>query len=59
MSPNIVIQIGVEPSRIDLLTDISGVEFDEAWGNKVSINIDGLEICILSKADLLKKDRSD
>jgi predicted nucleotidyltransferase len=54
MSPNMVVQIGVEPCRIDLLTGISGVKFDEAWGNKVSIIIDGLEISILSKADLLK-----
>src|SRR5436305_4101138 len=30
-SPDIVVQIGVEPCRIDLLTCISGVDFDEAW----------------------------
>jgi predicted nucleotidyltransferase len=53
-SPDMVVQIGVEPSRIDLLTRISGVDFDEAWGNKVSITIDDLEIYVLSKADLLK-----
>jgi Nucleotidyl transferase of unknown function (DUF2204) len=53
-SPDMVIQIGVEPCRIDLLTSISGVEFDAAWENKVSITIDDLEIYVLSKADLLK-----
>jgi hypothetical protein len=53
-SPDMVVQIGVEPCRIDLLTRISGVEFDEAWENKVSITIDDLEIYVLSKADLLK-----
>ena len=53
-SPDMVVQIGVEPCRIDLLTRISGVEFDAAWGNKVSITIDDLEIYVLSKADLLK-----
>src|SRR5437868_130095 len=53
-SPDMVVQIGVEPCRIDLLTSISGVEFDEAWGNKVGITIDDLEIYVLSKADLLK-----
>jgi hypothetical protein len=64
---DMVLQLGIEPSRIDLLTGIDGVEFDEAWKNKVSVRIDGLEIHILSKADLLKnklaanrdKDRSD
>lgn len=52
--PDMVVQIGVEPCRIDLLTSISGVEFDSAWENKVSITIDALEIYVLSKADLLK-----
>ena len=66
-SPDVVVQIGVEPCRIDLLTRISGVEFDEAWGNRIGITIDDLEIYVLSKADLLRnklatgrdKDRGD
>jgi hypothetical protein len=29
-----VIQLGREPNRIDILTGISGVTFDEAWGNR-------------------------
>src|SRR5207253_4250508 len=53
-SPDTVVQIGVEPCRIDLLTRISGVEFEAAWKNKVSITIDDLEIYVLSRADLLK-----
>ena len=66
-SPDTVVQIGVEPCRIDLLTSISGVEFDAAWKNKVTVSVDDLELHVLSKADLLKnklstgrdKDRSD
>jgi hypothetical protein len=66
-SPDMVVQLGVEPCRIDLLTSISGVEFDEAWENKIGITIDDLEIYVLSKADLLRnkiatgrdKDRGD
>jgi hypothetical protein len=66
-SADLVVQIGVEPCRIDLLTSISGVEFDEAWENKFVIAIDELEMYVLSKADLLKnklatgrdKDRGD
>lgn len=53
-SPNVVVQIGVEPCRIDLLTGIDGVGFGEAWKNKVRIIIDDLELNVLSKADLLK-----
>jgi predicted nucleotidyltransferase len=53
-SPDMVVQIGVEPCRIDLLTSISGVEFDAAWQNKVTIALEDIEIYVLSKADLLR-----
>ncbi|HEX8772974.1 MAG TPA: nucleotidyltransferase [Pyrinomonadaceae bacterium] len=66
-APDVIVQLGVEPCRIDLLTGIDGVGFDEAWQNKVNIIIDDLEIGILSKEDLLRnklatsrdKDRGD
>ena len=53
-TPNFVIQIGVEPCRIDLLTGIDGVEFDEAAGDKVRLDLGGLEVFVLSRASLLK-----
>src|SRR5450631_290181 len=34
-----VFQIGLPPSRIDLLTSISGVTFEEAWPNRVTIGV--------------------
>src|SRR5689334_19287463 len=52
-STDLIVQFGVEPCRIDLQTGISGVEFEEAWRNRVSIELDNLEIFILSKKDLL------
>lgn len=54
MSPDMVVQIGVEPCRIDITTRIDGVEFSEAWSNKVAITVAELEIYIPSKADLLR-----
>src|SRR6185295_9173597 len=32
--PGVTFQIGVAPLRIDILTEISGVGFDEAWKNR-------------------------
>ena len=49
-----VVQIGVEPRRIDLMTRISGVTFDEAWKNKLLVSVDDLDVFVLSRADLLK-----
>ncbi len=53
-----VFQIGVEPSRIDILTAISGVEFDHAWANRMSIELDGIELCVIGRADLIVNKRA-
>lgn len=51
---DVVVQIGVQPCRIDITTGIDGIEFSEAWENKLAITVDGLGIYIPSKSDLLK-----
>ncbi|HET9225586.1 MAG TPA: hypothetical protein VFR31_02900, partial [Thermoanaerobaculia bacterium] len=45
--PGTVYQIGLPPKRIDILTEISGVEFDEAWGSRTVQEADGLTIPFL------------
>ncbi len=52
-----VIQLGVAPNRIDLLTFLSGVEFQEAWATRVQGEIAGLSVPIISK-ELLKKNKT-
>ncbi|MGH9940980.1 MAG: DUF6036 family nucleotidyltransferase [Pyrinomonadaceae bacterium] len=52
-TPNMVGQFGIVPCRRDILTSITAVEFGAAWANKVAVEIDGLRIHVLSKADLL------
>jgi hypothetical protein len=49
-----VIQIGVAPVRIDLLTDIDGVDFDDAYAQSVRHDFGGLEATILHLDDILK-----
>ena len=34
-TPGIVYQIGVPPGRIDILTDLTGITFSEAWLDRV------------------------
>ncbi len=53
-NPDMILQLGVEPSRIDILTIISGVEFDQAWREKKAVVVGALEVFVLSKADMLK-----
>lgn len=56
--PGTVFQIGVPPSRIDLLTSISAVRFEEAWPRKMEIDIEGLTVPILGKKDFVTNKRA-
>ena len=57
-SPGMVFQIGVEPSRIDIFTAISGVAFDDAWGNRMSIEIDNIKFNVIGRSDLIANKRA-
>ena len=53
MSRNLF-QIGVVPVRIDLLTSISGVGFEEAWAGRISASIEGVTFGVLGRGELLR-----
>jgi hypothetical protein len=57
-SPGITFQMGIEPSRIDILTGISGVTFDEAWPNRLLVEHDGLRYGVIGKKDLIRNKRA-
>lgn len=50
--PGTVYQLGLPPSRIDLLTRIDGVSFDDAWSGRVTATFDGLSVPVLGLAAL-------
>jgi hypothetical protein len=52
--PGTVYQIGLPPRRIDILTEISGVTFDEAWVSRVTGEVDGRTVSFIGRAALLK-----
>lgn len=51
--PGIVYQIGLPPRRIDLLTEISGVTFDEAWASREQATLDGRSVSIIGREAFL------
>ena len=57
-TPGTVVQIGREPRRIDLLTTIDGVGFDEAWGAKKEIQVDGMTIPVIGRDEFLRNKRA-
>jgi hypothetical protein len=50
---NFVLQIGVAPLRIDILTSISGVSFDEAYSQRIEREVEGLALSFLSREFLI------
>jgi len=55
--PGIIFQIGQEPNRIDIITEISGVTFDEAWPNRMIVT-SGVTYSVLGKAELIRNKRA-
>jgi hypothetical protein len=51
--PGLVFQIGLEPSRIDILTSIDGVDFGDAWKDRLEIEVDGLCVQVIGRAHLI------
>lgn len=53
-----VIRIGLPPRRIDLLTDVTGLAFDEAWEHRITPPVGGRGIPFLSREDLIRNKRA-
>jgi hypothetical protein len=51
--PGTVIQLGVPPRRIDLLTSITAVEFPAAWDARIEIEIENMRVPMLGREHLL------
>jgi hypothetical protein len=57
-TPGAVVQIGIPPRRIDLLTEITGVEFEDAWRGRVVHPVGELSVPFLGRAALLANKRA-
>ena len=65
--PDVVAQFGLPPNRIDVLTGVSGLTFEEAWRRRVEAPVEGVTVPVLGVEDLVTnklasgrdKDRAD
>lgn len=53
-TPGIVFQIGIVPRRIDILTSITGVAFDEAWAERVVTAYGDVPVPVIGRQALLR-----
>jgi hypothetical protein len=57
-TPGIVFQIGVQPNRIDLLTAIDGVTFEEAWPDRLESTYGAEPVHVIGRRHLVQNKRS-
>ncbi len=56
--PGQVIQMGVPPQRIDILTGVTGVEFERAWVERIVHRVDTLDVPFIGREALLQNKRA-
>lgn len=57
-SEGIIFQIGNSPRRIDIITSVSGLDFEQAYSNKQIVLLEGLEVPVISLQDLIINKRA-
>lgn len=57
-TPETVLQIGVEPNRIDVLTDVEGLTFEDAWNRQERSVYGEVPIGLLQLDDLITSKRA-
>lgn len=55
---DVVAQFGLAPNRIDILTGVSGLAFDEAWPNRVEETVEGVRVPVIGLKDLVANKRA-
>ena len=55
---DLIFQIGVAPCRIDIITSIDGIKFEDAYIRSEIVDIEGISIHVLSKQDLIINKRA-
>ena len=53
-----VVQLGNAPARIDILTSLTGVDFDACWQNRLEVEEEGLVYPVISLGDLRTNKRA-
>jgi hypothetical protein len=54
----VVYQIGIAPARIDILTEITGVDFTQAWARRVAGTFFRVPVHFISFDDLVINKRA-
>lgn len=56
--PDVVVQLGLPPYRIDILTAVSGLTFSEAWEDRVEDRFADVRVPFIGRAALIRNKRA-
>jgi hypothetical protein len=56
--PRVTVQLGVPPNRIDILTAVTGLSFEDAWLRRVESTFGDQRIWVVSREDLARNKRA-
>jgi hypothetical protein len=57
-TPGVVLQIGIEPNRVDVLTEVEALQFAEAWEHRARTTYGEVPISLLGLNDLIVNKRA-
>lgn len=57
-APGRIFRLGIAPNRIELMNQIDGVDFDSCWKRMTQVQLDGIEVPIISLEDLKANKRA-
>ena len=58
LSPGKIIRMGLPPLRIEILNQISGIEFDDCWPRRIQFEVDDLLVSFIGLEDLKKNKKA-
>lgn len=57
-TPDLVVQLGIAPNRIDILTGLTGLDFSSTWDARVTLEMDGIPLPFIDKASFIENKRA-
>ena len=57
-SPGVTYQIGVAPGRIDILTELTGLTFQDAWAGRIARPFGDVTVNVIGLADFIRNKRA-
>lgn len=56
--PDRVVQLGVPPRRIDVMTELSGIEFADAWEGRSVHEVESIRVPFIGRTEFVKNKRA-